>query len=43
VRDSTWQAITHLGGDSGVINLALTVCYYEMMARLNHAFALETS
>jgi hypothetical protein len=42
VRDSTWQVITHLVGDSGVINLALTVCYYEMMARLNDAFALET-
>jgi 4-carboxymuconolactone decarboxylase len=42
VRDSTWQAITHLVGDSGVINLALTVCYYEMMARLNDAFGLET-
>ncbi len=42
VRDSTWQAVTHLVGDSGVVNLALAVCYYEKMARLNHAFALET-
>jgi hypothetical protein len=29
-------------GDSGVINLTLTVCYYEMMARLNNAFGLGT-
>ena len=42
VRDSTWQAVTHLVGDSEVINLALTVCYYEMMARPNDAFGLET-
>ena len=43
VRDSTWQAITHLVGDDGAINLAITVCYYEMMARLNGTFALETA
>ena len=43
VRDSTWQAIAHLVGDTGAINLAITVCYYEMMARLNGAFALETA
>ena len=43
VRDSTWQAITHLVGDTGAINLAVTVCYYEMMARLNGTFALETA
>ncbi len=43
VRDSTWQAITHLVGDTGAIDLAITVCYYEMMARLNGAFALETA
>ncbi len=43
VRDSTWQAITHLVGDTGAINLAITVCYYEMMARLNGTFALETA
>ena len=40
VRDSTWQAVTHLAGDSGAVNLAITVCYYEMMARLNHALAV---
>ncbi len=43
VRDSTWQAITHLVGDNGAINLAIAVCYYEMMARLNGTFALETA
>lgn len=43
VRDSTWQAITHLVGDTGAINLTITVCYYEMMARLNCTFALETA
>ena len=43
VRDSTWQAITHLVGDTGAINLAITICYYEMMARLNGTFALETA
>ena len=41
VRDSTWQAITHLVGDAGAINLASTICYYEMMARLNVTLALE--
>ena len=43
VRDPTWQAVTHLVGDTGAINLAIAVCYYEMMARLNGAFALETA
>ena len=41
VRDSTWQAVTHLIGESGAINLATAVCYYEMMARLNRALDLE--
>ena len=40
-RDSTWQAVTHLAGDSGAMFLALTTCYYEMMVRLNTTFALE--
>ena len=35
MRDSTWQAVTHLVGDSGATVLALTACYYEMMVRLN--------
>jgi len=43
MRDSTWQAVTHLVGDAGAINLALTACYYEMMVRLNSAFALDAS
>jgi hypothetical protein len=41
VRDSTWQAVSHLIGESGVVNLAIGVGYYEMMARLNHALDLE--
>ena len=41
VRDSTWQAVTHLVGEVGAISLALTTCYYEMMARLNRTFNLE--
>ncbi len=43
VRDSTWQAVTHLVGDAGAVSLAMTACYYEMMARLNNAFGLETA
>lgn len=42
-RDSTWQAVTHLAGESGAMFLALTACYYEMMARLNTAFALDVA
>ncbi|MDA1128185.1 MAG: hypothetical protein O2913_05755 [Chloroflexi bacterium] len=41
VRDSTWQAVTHLAGDEGAVGLAFTACYYEMMARLNRTFALD--
>ena len=40
VRDSTWQAVTHLAGDVGAVNIAFTACYYEMLARLNMAFDL---
>ena len=43
VRDSTWAAVTHLVGDTGVISLALATTYYEMMAKLNSAFALESA
>lgn len=43
VRDSTWQAVTHLVGDEGAVALASTACYYEMMARLNRTFALDTA
>lgn len=42
VRDTTWQAVTHLVGDDGAMNLAFCACYYDMMARLNSAFGLET-
>ena len=41
MRDSTWQAVTHLVGDEGAVSLAFTACYYEMMARLNSTFALD--
>ena len=40
VRDSTWQAVNHLSGDSGAVDVALTTCYYEMISRLNKAFDL---
>ena len=43
VRDSTWQAVTHLVGDAGAVSLASTACYFEMMSRLNSAFALEAA
>ena len=43
VRDSTWQAVNHLVGDAGAISLAFTACYYEMMARLNSSFGLDSS
>ena len=40
-RDSTWQAVTHLVGEAGAVLLVSTACYYDMMARLNSAFALD--
>ena len=43
MRDATWQAVTHLVGDEGAVGLAFTACYYEMMARLNRTFALDTA
>ena len=43
MRDSTWQAVTHLVGDEGAAALAFTACYYDMMACLNGAFALDTA
>ena len=43
MRDSTWQAATHLVGDEGAVALAFTACYYEMMARFNRTFALDTA
>ena len=43
VRDSTWQAVTHLVGDEGAVSLAITACYYEMIVRLNSAFGLDTA
>ena len=43
MRDSTWQATTHLAGDDGTVALAFTACYYDMMARLNRTFGLESA
>ncbi len=43
MRDSTWQSTTHLVGDEGAVALAFTACYYDMMARLNRTFGLETA
>ena len=43
MRDSTWQAVTHLVGEAEAINLALMACYYELMVRLNSTFALDAS
>lgn len=43
MRDSTWQAVVHLVGDAGAVNLAFTACYYEMMVRLNSTFGLDAA
>ena len=43
MRDSTWQSTTHLVGDEGAVGLAFTACYYDMMARLNRTFGLESA
>ncbi|HIN91853.1 MAG TPA: hypothetical protein EYM99_03425 [Alphaproteobacteria bacterium] len=43
MRDSTWQAVTHLVGDAGVVTLAFSACYYEMMGRLNNIFGLDAA
>ena len=43
MRDSTWAATTHLVGDEGAVGLAFTACYYDMMARLNRAFGLDSA
>jgi alkylhydroperoxidase family enzyme len=43
MRDSTWQATTHLVGDEGAVALSFTACYYDMMARLNRTFELDSA
>jgi alkylhydroperoxidase family enzyme len=43
MRDSTWQATTHLVGDDGAVALSFTACYYDMMARLNRTFELDSA
>ncbi len=43
MRDSPWQATTHLVGDEGAVALSFTACYYDMMARLNRTFELDSA
>ncbi len=43
MRDSPWQATTHLVGDDGAVALSFTACYYDMMARLNRTFGLDSA
>ena len=43
MRDSTWQATTHLVGDDGAVALSFAACYYDMMARLNRTFGLDSA
>ncbi|MDA0263023.1 MAG: hypothetical protein O3A93_01920 [Chloroflexi bacterium] len=43
MRDSTWQATTHLVGDDGAVSLAFTACYFDTMARLNKTLGLGTA
>ena len=43
MRDPTWQATTHLVGDDGAVALSFTACYYDMMARLNRTFGLDSA
>jgi hypothetical protein len=43
MKDSIWQATTHLVGDEGAVALAFTACYFDMIARLNETFGLDVS
>ena len=43
MRDSTWQATTHLVRDEGAVALVFTAHYFEMMARMNRTFALDSA
>ena len=43
MKDSIWQATTHLVGDEGAIGLAFTACYFDMINRLNKTFGLDVS
>ena len=40
MKDSTWQATTHLVGDEGAVALAFTASYFEMITRLNKTLGL---
>ena len=41
MKDSIWQATTHLVGDEGAVALAFTASYFEMITRLNKTFGLS--
>ena len=43
MKDSIWQATTHLVGDEGAVGLAFTACYFDMITRLNKTFGLDVS
>ncbi len=43
MKDSIWQATTHLVGDEGAVGLAFTTCYFDMINRLNKTFGLDVS
>jgi len=43
MKDSIWQATTHLVGDEGAVALAFTACYFDMIIRLNKTFGLHVS
>ena len=43
MKDSIWQATTHLVGDEGAVGLAFTACYFDMIVRLNKTFGLDVS
>tara|TARA_B100000929_G_scaffold148334_1_gene117579 strand:+ start:301 stop:771 length:471 start_codon:yes stop_codon:yes gene_type:complete len=43
MKDSIWQATTHLVGDEGAVALAFTACYFDMITRLNKTFGLDVS
>ena len=40
MKDSIWQATTHLVGDEGAVALAFTASYFEMITRLDKTFGL---
>ena len=39
---SIWNAFEPLAREAGAVSLAFTACYYDMMAKLNGSFALDS-